>query len=206
MKKIEPSIHLQKKYRHGYWLTILLIILTFCGMAQGKSEFSELVSVDANNEPLSEVLDDVSQASGYEFIIDENWDDLPISVKFDAMPVDEALKRILANVNHAIIYNSDRKLVIRIYEKDSNAYNNSSASAVNRNPRTPELPLQEIERPTSPNPVPPEQSFEEAESDDSEAGDSELSSRQPETPDEENEEKGDDGSSDEVTEAEDRNQ
>ena len=198
MKKIEPSINLPKKYRYGFWPTILLIVLAFYSIAQGKSDFNELVSLNANNEPLSEVLENVSQASGYEFIIDENWEDLPITVKFDAIPLDQALKRILANINHAIIYNSDRKVLIRIFEKDSTVSRHTSASTIHRIPTE---PAQLIEMPNSPNPVPPEPSTEEAETEKSE-----LSSRQPEMSNEEAEDKNkDDDTSKEEEEASEEN-
>ena len=194
MKKIEPSINLQKKHLYGFWPMILIIALAFYSIAQGKSDFNELVSLNANNEPLSEVLDNVSQASGYEFIIDENWADLPITVKFDAIPLNQALKRILASVNHAIIYNSDRKVLIRIYEMDTTVSRYTDASPMHRIP--PE-PAQQIEMPNSPNPVPPEPSTEEAESEESELG-----SRQPETPSEPSEDKDTDEDSDERSEPE----
>ena len=188
MKKIKPSIHSQNRYRISFWLTILLFLLIFHGFSQGKSEFSELVSLNIRNAPLAEVLDNVSQASGYEFIIDENWGDLSITVKFDAIPLDQALKRILASVNHAIIYKSDRKVLIRIYANDASVFRHTGTSTIKRNPHEPVLQSQEIETPTSSNPVPLEPSIEEAqseeaESEEAESEDSELSSRQPETPD-----------------------
>jgi hypothetical protein len=205
MKRIKPLISKQNKYSFSFGIKLLLIFLICHGAAQGKSEFSELISLNTNNEPLVEVLDSVSQASGYEIIIDEIWDDMPITVKFESIPVEQALKRILANVNHAIVYNSDRRVLIRIYEKNSSVSRHTDTSTTNRRLHVPAYQPPVIETPTSPNPVPPEPISEEAESDDSESGDSELSSRQPETPDEESEEMGDDDSSDEGSEAEDSN-
>lgn len=185
MKKIKPSINLQNKNRYRLWLKALFIILTFYGMAQGKSEFSELISLNTSNEPLAEVLANVSQASGCELIIDENWVDLPITVKFEAIPLDQALKRILAKVNHAIIYQSDRKVLIKIYDKDSGIPGHTGASGINRLPPAPAYQPPSIETPTSPNPVPPEPINEEAESEGLESEEPEPSSQEPETPEEE---------------------
>ena len=229
MKKIKPFSHLQNKYRIRFWLTIPLFVLIFNGIAQSKSDFNELVSLNIRNAPLIEVLDNVSRTSGYEFIIDEIWDDLSITVTFEAIPLDQALKRILTNVNHAIVYKSDRKVLIRIYENDATVTRHNGSSEINRISHRTAFQSREIERPTSPNSI-PLQSAEEAESeeDESEADESEevdseedeseedeseeaeseepeLSSRQPESSDEESEDKDNDASSDENSEAEEHN-
>ena len=212
MTKIKPFIYLYKKYRFAFWLRVLFIFLILYGFAQGKSEFSELISLNTSNEPLAEVLDTVSQASGYEFIIDENWDDLPITVKFEEIPLDQALKRILANVNHAIVYNSDRKVLIRIYEKDSSISSHTGAPPTHQRLQVPFYQSPQIETPTPPDPAPPEPpdemtqteepEAEESEVEESEPGESEPGSRKPLTVDEDGENKDDDDSSDEGSQAE----
>lgn len=184
MKKIKASLNLQNKNRFCSWLKVLFIILTFHGLAQGKSEFSELISLNTNNEPLAEVLTNVSHASGYEFIIDESWDDLPITVKFDAIPLEQALKRILANLNHAIIYQSDRKVLIRIYDKDSSFSKPTDNSAINRMPPEPAYQPPPIEMSTSPNPVPPEPINKEPDSEELESEEPESGSQEPDSPEE----------------------
>jgi type II secretory pathway component GspD/PulD (secretin) len=211
MTKITPFIHLHKKYRLAFWLKVLFIFLTLYGFAHGKSEFSELISINTSNEPLVEVLDIVSQASGYEFVIDENWDDLPITVKFEEIPLDQALKRILANVNHAIVYNSDRKVLIRIYEKDSSISRHTGAPPTHQRPHVPFYQSPQIGTLTPPDPAPPEppvekaqaeepeaeeSEAEESEVEESEPGESEPGSRKPVTVDEDGENKDDDESSD----------
>jgi len=151
----------QNKFSQSHCFAILLIILISYGFARAKSDFNELISLHTENEPLAEVLDTVSQATGYELIFDENWNDLPITVDFEAMPLDQALKRILANVNYAIIYRSDRKVLIRIYEKDSTAYTPSGVSTINRNPPGPLIQSREIEPSFSPDPNSPQPGAEE---------------------------------------------
>jgi len=140
MKKINRCIDFKNKFRLHYWLSVFFVILTSYGFAHGKSSFNEMITLNIENEPLAAVLNDVSQATGYELIIDENWDDLPITVKFDAIPLEQALKRILAKVNYAIIYSSDRKVLIRIYEKDSTISKHTGALTRNRNPQIPIYP------------------------------------------------------------------
>jgi type II secretory pathway component GspD/PulD (secretin) len=192
MKRNKPFVNLHNKCGFNSGIRFLLIFLICYGTAQGKSEFSELVSLNIRNAPLAEVLDKVSQASGYEFIIDENWYDLPISVTFDAIPLEQALKRILANVNHAIVYNSDRRVLIRIFENDSSISRNTGTSTINRYPHRPAYQSPLNESPTSPNPVPPEPSAEETETEESD-----MSSRQSEAPEEEDENEDNDTSEEE---------
>jgi hypothetical protein len=140
------------------------------------------------------VLEEISQATGYELIIDENWGDLPITVKFDAIPLDQALKQILAKVNHAIIYRSDRRVLIRIYEEDSTVSMHAGASTLNRKPPI-TIYTQEIDNSASLNssPIPVSDMQDESEASDS-------VSSQPEKEDDEDEDEN--KSSDENTDAE----
>jgi hypothetical protein len=203
MKKTNRCIDFKNKFRLNYWLSIFFVILTSYSLAQGKSSFNEMITLNIENEPLAEVLDDVSQATGYELIIDENWDDLPITVKFDALPLDQALKRILAKVNYAIIYRFDRKVLIRIYEKDSSVHRHTDASTINRKPHMPTYP-REIDNSGSSNSLSTPASNVQDESKESDSV-----SRQPKVEDEEsedekgeNEEEEDNKSSDENNDAE----
>ena len=199
MKKTNRCIDFKNKFRLNYWLSVFFVILTSYSFAQGKSSFNEMITLNIENEPLAEVLDDVSQATGYELIIDENWDDLPITVKFDAIPLDQALNRILAKVNYAIIYSSDRKVLIRIYEKDSTVFRPTGASIINRKPHVPIYP-QEIDNSASLNSLPTPVNDEQDESEKSD-----LISRQSKVAEEESEDDDDeDKNSNEDTDAEDQ--
>ncbi|MGD8520095.1 MAG: hypothetical protein PVF56_03030 [Desulfobacterales bacterium] len=203
MKKTNRGIDIKNKLRLHYCLPVFFVILTSYSFAHGKSSFQEMITLNTENQPLAEVLEDVSRASGYELIIDENWDDLPITVKFDAIPLDQALKRILAKVNYAIIYSSDRKVLIRIYEKDSTVYRHTDVSTINRKPHMPTYP-REIDNSGSSNSLPTPASNVQDESKESDSV-----SRQPKVGDEEsedekgeNEEEEDNKSSDEDNDAE----
>jgi type II secretory pathway component GspD/PulD (secretin) len=140
MKKTNRCIDFKDKFRLHNLLSVFFVILTSYSFAQAKSSFNEMITLDTENQPLAKVLEDVSQVTGYELVIDENWDDLPITVKFEAIPLEQALKRILAKVNYAIIYSSDRKVLIRIYERDSTVSKHTGTSARNRNPHMPIYP------------------------------------------------------------------
>jgi hypothetical protein len=147
-------VDFKNKIRLNYWFAIMFVVMTAYIQAQGKSTFNELASLNAVNKPLAEVLNDISQATGYELIIDKNWASLPITVKFNALPLDQALKRILANVNHAIVYRSDGRVLISIYEKSADLFNQPGASTINwYHPQTISQPP-EIDNSLSPNPLP----------------------------------------------------
>ena len=202
MKKINRRIDFKNKFRLHRWLSVFFVILTSSGFAQGKSSFNEVITLNIENQPLAEVLDDVSQAAGCELIIDENWNDLPITVRFDAIPLEQALKRILAKVNYAIIYGSDRKVLIRIYEKYSTASKDSGASTRHRNPQMPIYP-REIDNSESLNSSPPPDSDVQDESEEpdrvsrrQEATEEESKDEKDENKDEEDENKSSNENSD----------
>ncbi|UCE51484.1 MAG: hypothetical protein JSV31_19795 [Desulfobacterales bacterium] len=79
----------------------------------------EIISLDATGQPLGEVLDDISEATGYQFSIDESWEEFPINASFKNEPLHKGLKIILRNLNNAVIYGSDRKIKIIIYEAEA---------------------------------------------------------------------------------------
>ena len=204
MKKIKRFLNFKNKSQIKYWFSVVFVILTSYSFAQGKSSFNEMITLNIENEPLAEVLDDVSQATGYELIIDENWDDLPITVKFEAIPLDQALKRILAKVNYAIIYSSDRRVLIRIYEKDSTVSIQPGVSTIIRKPRTP-VYTQEIDNSASldSSPTPVSDVQDESEASNSVSGQPEEEEKEDDEDDDEREDEEDENkNSDEDTDAE----
>ena len=79
----------------------------------------EIISLDVTGQPLGEVLEDISEATGYQFIIDESWEEFPINASFKNEPLHKGLKLILRNLNNAVIYGSDRKIKIIIYDAEA---------------------------------------------------------------------------------------
>lgn len=78
----------------------------------------ELISLEIKNQPLGEVLDDISAETGYHFNIDESWYSFPVTATFKNEPLHRGLKRILRNLNTAVIYGSDKVINIRIYGRE----------------------------------------------------------------------------------------
>jgi hypothetical protein len=97
------------------WLACFYGVL-FPPMVVGeKSVADEIISLDVRNEPLVEVLEDISIAVNCQFNIDESWQDYPVTAAFYNEPLHRGLKKIFRNVNNAVIYNADRTIKIIIY-------------------------------------------------------------------------------------------
>jgi hypothetical protein len=102
------------------WFAIILC----CALSTKAAVYAEGLSLQVVKMPLENVLSDLSQMTGVTFVYDKGWADLPITAQFKNIALEPALKRILSNLNHAIIYNADGSIMIRIYgtiayEKDS---------------------------------------------------------------------------------------
>jgi type II secretory pathway component GspD/PulD (secretin) len=94
----------------------LLIPMT----ADGKDTFAEeIISIDVKGQPLVEVLEDISNATGYQFSIQENWKEYPVTASIKNEPLYRVLKKLLKSLNNAIIYESDGSIKIMIYGEES---------------------------------------------------------------------------------------
>ena len=85
------------------------------------------VSIKADNKPLTQVLEEISEASGYTIKFDEEWGNEPVSLSLENKPLDKALNRVLANLNHAVIWNeAEKKISIFIIGKTGSGKSISS--------------------------------------------------------------------------------
>jgi len=72
-------------------------------------------SLDARGEPLGEVLKKISKDTGYQITVDSEWAGLPVNGSFKNLTIPQGLRRILAKLNHSIIFNdSDQRISIVI--------------------------------------------------------------------------------------------
>ena len=113
------------------------------------SSGDDLISLNVQNKPLGEVLDQISESTGYEFTIDASWKNRPVTSSLTNVPLHDGLKRILGNLNNAIIYEADGKIRIVIHEKTPSGRTPGSYQG-----RTPSYPRQTPRRrASSPPPV-----------------------------------------------------
>jgi hypothetical protein len=97
------------------------VFLTLCLMVSGTpvsplfgtdvDSSSAGISINAENETLTNVFTKISQASGYEIEFNQAWGDHPVNVNFSNETLENALSRVLANLNHALIWNESEKKI-----------------------------------------------------------------------------------------------
>ena len=125
---------IKKNDRYLILICLSSWLACFCGllfppMVIGeKSVADEIISLDVKNEPLGEVLEDISIAASCQFSIDESWEDYPVTAAFENEPLYRGLKKVLRNVNNAVIFGADRTIKITIYGEVTSSSRNIGPS------------------------------------------------------------------------------
>ena len=134
-----------------------------------------LISIDAKNEPLGQVLDQITRDTAYTFIVDEQWRTYPVRTAFQDLRLNDGLKRILSNLNHVIVYESADEIRITIYGQATPRTGGGSAPRSYEPPAVPIQPPQsmpdEQEPPIEEDHPTPAEASEEGEGAVNEAGD-----------------------------------
>jgi type II secretory pathway component GspD/PulD (secretin) len=109
----------QKTYNYVFLAFLFLMspVGSFAGSSANAGD--ELISLTAENEPLGNVFNKISVATGYEIVLDHDWRNYPVSVALEKVPLHQGLKRILKDLNNVIVYVSRKKIKIIIYDKIS---------------------------------------------------------------------------------------
>jgi hypothetical protein len=81
-------------------------------LARETVPITPIISLKVNNEPLRSVVQRISKISGYEIILQGDLTDRQTSMVIENIPLEEALGRLLWNLNHAIIWNQGKKKII----------------------------------------------------------------------------------------------
>ena len=120
-------------YRWTYLILLACMFsIFFVPGSSGTDSGPERKSVTINvvDEPLNQVLGIISKASGYEIVFDEKWGNVPVSLSFKNQPLDKALNRVLADWNHAVVWNeAEGKISIFISGKTGTDRSTSSYSS-----------------------------------------------------------------------------
>jgi len=100
------------------FLAIFFLMLPVASSAGNKTNAGdELISLTVKDEPLGDVLYKVSMATGYDISLDNKWQNYRVTASLEEVSLHKGLKRILKNLNSAIIYVSSKKIKIIIYDK-----------------------------------------------------------------------------------------
>jgi type II secretory pathway component GspD/PulD (secretin) len=105
---------LRKHLQRVFCILLLLILAGFPApfVFGADSDPSALeISLNAKNETLTNVLEKISQISGYEIEFDQEWGNHPVNTQFENESLEDALSRVLVNLNHALIWNDNEKKI-----------------------------------------------------------------------------------------------
>ena len=117
--------HYFSVFAHHYIALIILLFFATLSLSLPISSWAanetdagdELISLTVKNEPLGDVLYKVSMATGYDISLDNKWQNYRVTASLEEVSLHKGLKRILRNLNSAIIYVSSKKIKIIIYDK-----------------------------------------------------------------------------------------
>ena len=94
-----------------------------------------LISLTVQNEPLGDVLETITQDTGYRFNLNGKWKEHPVSATLNDLPLEKGLKRLLRSLNHSIVWESDKIVTITVFGK-ADASNADSAISFSSPPQT----------------------------------------------------------------------
>jgi type II secretory pathway component GspD/PulD (secretin) len=152
-----------RRFRRHALAAFLITLSVMAAAGRAGAELSErLITIETQQKPLKEVLQRIAGQTGYAFIFDSTWSNLPVSVRLEKANLQTGLRRVLAGVNHALIYLPDRTIKIIITEKTQAPGGGSadgSPARVRRPAAPPPPPAPEPEPPAAPEQTsPPEES------------------------------------------------
>ena len=120
------------------FLATLSLFLPVSSSAASEIDSGEkLISLTVKDEPLGDVLYKVSMATGYDISLDDKWQNYRVTASLEEVSLQKGLKRILKNLNSAIIYVSSKKIKIIIFDKTASegaSYTPSDETPLDRTP------------------------------------------------------------------------
>ena len=153
MKRFVNNIHQYSTMVFAiFWLACCGGLLFPASAVGEKSVADEIISLEVADKPLGEVLENISDAAGCQFTIDASWEDYPITASFKNEPLYRVLKRIFRDFNNAVIYGSDRKIKIIIYDEGTSAGAKAGHAVAIKPAETPMSQAQPYSDATAPQP------------------------------------------------------
>jgi len=74
-----------------------------------------ILSLDTKNMPLAEVLQEISEVSGYKIVV-RGEADISVSLKLKDVGLEEMLRRIFRNLNYALLWDEkEKKVQLSVY-------------------------------------------------------------------------------------------
>jgi hypothetical protein len=92
-------------------LVLTVFAASVCNAGVAVEEGSLLVSIDANKQPLGDVLSEISRKTEWTVLIDENLANIPVSGTFKDIELESLLKRALKGENLIVLYDEESKTI-----------------------------------------------------------------------------------------------
>ena len=94
---------------------------------------SPVLSLEVRNEALADVLEEISEKTGYQILLRGEGEDLPVSIKLKNVTLEEILRRILGKSNYTVIWNeAEKSVLLSIYESSGSLGQKTSGSRPER--------------------------------------------------------------------------
>jgi hypothetical protein len=106
---------------------------SFCGWAADKAADTILITLEAKDKPLSQILQTITDTTGYAFLLDETWKRLPVTVSLKMAPLHEGLRIILKDFSTTIIVDDVQKKNITLILGNLKEDQTRSQTAISQN-------------------------------------------------------------------------
>ena len=100
--------------RIGAPVCFLAILLTHPAVPSFRAETAgqtPLISLDAKDQNLKGVLEEIAERTGYRIYLNEDWEKKPISIKLDNETLRASISRLLRGLNYAITWDESKKTI-----------------------------------------------------------------------------------------------
>ncbi len=96
-------------------IVCVLLGVAVCPSAVQSASGDPVVTLAVENHALGDVLDMITSETGYQFNLSESWHGFPVSANIDGLPLEQALNRILRNLNHTLVWESDKVVTVTVF-------------------------------------------------------------------------------------------
>lgn len=77
-----------------------------------------LISLEAKDESIRDVLKKIANVSGYQFLVAEELGNIPVTIRLNNVNLEGSLRRLLRGINYAIVWDEAQKRIsISIFGK-----------------------------------------------------------------------------------------
>lgn len=98
-------------------LIVVIIVLAILSIRLPLAICATPISLEYNDEPLEDVLERVSTASGFNIVVNGQGRETPVSGKIENLSLEEAVRNILKRFNFTVVWDEENKEInISVYD------------------------------------------------------------------------------------------